>query len=74
MFGYMLDLRISPIKFFLKKKKPRKSALNNSYSVKRLILKLLGKDLVRECSEAPFYVNSMTVSEPANAKERLILD
>lgn len=34
----------------------------------------MGKDLVPECSEAPFCVYPMTVSEPANTKERLILD
>lgn len=57
-----------------KPKNPNKFALENADFVKRSILAFLGKDLIRECSQAPSCVNPLTVSVPANKKSWLILD
>lgn len=70
-FGYRLEFEDLPDRVFLKN---NKSALDNSGFVERSILQLLGKDLIRECPQAPFCVNPLTVSVPANKKPRLILD
>lgn len=70
-FGYRLEFEDLPDRVFLKN---NKSALDNSGFVERSIFELLGKDLIRECPQAPFCVNPLTVSVPANKKPRLILD
>lgn len=66
-FGYRLEFEDLPDRVFLKN---NKSALDNSGFVERSILELLGKDLIRECPQAPFCVNPLTVQKKVSTLQR----
>lgn len=69
--GYILPFYSNPISIGLPN---NLSALNNSEFVCTAIQDLLIKNLIAECSTAPFVVNPLTVSVQSNGKKRLILD